>query len=308
MATKNNELTFPAEVIPPISYSYDGSEFQISLIEKVANYCGYDLDESSKVVGEGGGEEGGEGEEEKPTNQPGETYENMWKRIWLAIRYLSLLTCWTDNVNDTFITQTRRQTFSTTDLCGCVNKCSCKDDAIVIPLAYAPRPEQPWVGGFISSVVDGVTTSVAIPAEYLYSHTDFSTDLLYIVRSDFPDVLYRYDWCCPVKRKVTVTLKYNAGYDTIPDGLLVAICPILSKIDSAKIGLNDCAAAMTQVVGLLKRKKVGNTEYEWSDNDAETQKTQTLFTDVFDIALLSEIEAISRCAQAEGVEEIGDVV
>lgn len=290
MDKEDTNLIFPAERIPALPYAYSPeNEMQEALISQIANYCGYEL-------------------QNEETNPDGIKKEDFWRQIWLAIRYLSLLTCWTDNIRDTFFTQTRRQSFTTTDKCGCRNQCSCKDDTIVIPLAYAPRPEQPWVSATMTVVADGIPTVTKIPAEYLHSHTDNSTDLLYIVRKDFDHTLYRYDRCCYSHRKITIILEYNAGYDTLPEGLLAAICPILSKIDSAKIGLNDCAAAMTQVVGLLKRKKVGNTEYEWSDNDSSTQKTQTLFTDVFDIALLSEIEAISRCDQAEGVEEIGDVV
>lgn len=286
----NKELTFPAERIAPLPYEYDSENpLQKAILQRVADYCGYTIyDEEAAPDGV----------------QPAQ----LWQRIWLSIRFLSLLTCWTDGTDDTLITQTRKQSFTAHDICGCKDKCSCTEDAIIIPLEYAPRPIQPWVEGTISVVINGKPDTVKIDAKYLHEHTDPATDRLYIMREDFPNILYRYGRCCFTNRELAIILQYNAGYDAVPEGLLAAICPIMAKIDAAKISLNDCAAAMTQVVGLLRRKKVGNIEYEWSDSDAGTQRTEVLFTDIFDISILAEIESISRCDQATGVEEMGDVV
>ena len=182
----------------------------------------------------------------------------------------------------------------------------------MIPLEYAPLYDAEdcmYVSGTISVVIGGKVVREEIPTDYLYEHTDPYTNKLYIMREDFPDLLlWNHRCCCLCRRNCTITLEYNAGYEVLPDGLLPLICPLLTKIDSAKIGLADCAAAMTQVVGLLKRKKVGNVEYEWSDQDSDTAVTQALFTDLFDVAMMAELEAISRCDDAMSIEEMGDVV
>lgn len=285
-------------VILPLPYEYDENNDRIALmndiIKTIADYCGYNLVS-----------------EENPDGDV--AYAELWKKIWLTLRFLSLSTCWTDGVDDLFIMQTRTQQATANELCGCKpHCCNCDEDQIVIPLDYAPLLDDEkcmYVGATMSVVIGGKVKKVDIDPEYLYEHTDPFTNKLYIMRDDFPDLLYNHSQCCCLcKRRLTITLKYNAGYELLPVGLLPAICPLLSKIDSAKIGLNDCAAAMTQVVGLLKRKKVGNVEYEWSDTDSDTAKTQTLLTDLFNVAVIAEIQSISRCDSALGVEEMGDVI
>lgn len=287
-------------VITPLPYVYDSSDDRVEImngiIEKVADYCGYTLVKE--------GESGAEGEI---------TYAELWSKIWLVLRLFSLITCWTDSTDDLFLMQTRKQQTTTKQLCGCRKDCcNCDEDQVVIPLEYAPLLDDEgcmYVSGTISVVINGVVHREEIPADYLYEHTDPYNNKLYIIRDDFPDLLlWNNRCCCLCRRQCTITIEYNAGYEILPDGLLPLICPLLTKIDSAKVGLADCAAAMTQVVGLLKRKKVGNVEYEWSDNDSDTAVTQSLLTDLFDVSMMAELEAISRCDDASGVDEMGDVV
>ena len=287
-------------IISPLPYKYDAThdwaDVMDEIIEKVADYCGYAL------IREGESAEIGD-----------ITYADLWSKIWLVLRLFSLVTCWTDGVDDLFLMQTRKQQTTAKQLCGCRRDCcNCDEDQIVIPLEYAPLYDAEdcmYVSGTISVVIGGKVVREEIPTDYLYEHTDPYTNKLYIMREDFPDLLlWNHLCCCLCRRNCTITLEYNAGYEVLPDGLLPLICPLLTKIDSAKIGLADCAAAMTQVVGLLKRKKVGNVEYEWSDQDSDTAVTQALFTDLFDVAMMAELEAISRCDDAMSIEEMGDVV
>ena len=284
-------------IISPLPYKYDAThdwaDVMDEIIEKVADYCGYAL------IREGESAEIGD-----------ITYADLWSKIWLVLRLFSLVTCWTDGVDDLFLMQ---QQTTAKQLCGCRRDCcNCDEDQIVIPLEYAPLYDAEdcmYVSGTISVVIGGKVVREEIPTDYLYEHTDPYTNKLYIMREDFPDLLlWNHRCCCLCRRNCTITLEYNAGYEVLPDGLLPLICPLLTKIDSAKIGLADCAAAMTQVVGLLKRKKVGNVEYEWSDQDSDTAVTQALFTDLFDVAMMAELEAISRCDDAMSIEEMGDVV
>lgn len=286
--------------IEPLPYKYDAAhpraEIMDDIVEKVANYCDYALIHTEESAEEGS-----------------ITYAELWAKVWLILRLFSLVTCWTDGTDDLFLMQTRKQQTTTKQICGCRRDCcNCDADQIVVPLEYAPLyddEECMYVGGTISVVINGRVVREEIPADYLYEHTDPYTGKLYIMRDDFPNtLLWNHRCCCLCRRHCTITIEYNAGYDILPDGLLPLICPLLTKIDSAKIGLADCAAAMTQVVGLLKRKKVGNVEYEWSDRDSDTAVTQALFTDLFDVAMLAELEAISRCNDALEVEDMGDVV
>lgn len=287
-------------IIAPLPYKYDAQHERVAImnaiVEKVADYCGYSLIQTDESA------------------ETGDiTYDELWSKIWLVLRLFSLVTCWTDGINDLFLMQTRKQQTTVKQLCGCRRDCcNCDEDQIVIPLEFAPLYDAEdcmYVKGTISVVINGKVHREEISAEYLYEHTDPFTNKLYILREDFPDLLlWNHRCCCLCRRNCTITLEYNAGYELLPDGLLPLICPLLTKIDSAKIGLADCAAAMTQVVGLLKRKKVGNVEYEWSDQDSDTAVTQALFTDLFDIAMMAELEAISRCDDATSIEEMGDVV
>ena len=279
--------------ILPLPYAYSASAERVSvmdnIISKVADFCGYDLSEG------------------------GYTKEELWPRIWIALRLLSLVSCWTDSVDDLFIMQTRKQRTTAKQICGCNRSCcKCDEDLIIIPLEFMPlldNEECMYVGGSISVVVNGIVHRQELDPEYLYQHTDPETGKLYIMRDDFPDILlYRNRCCCLCRRNCTITIEYNAGYENIPNGLLPLICPLLAKIENAKISTSDCASAMTQVIGLLKRKKVGNVEYEWSESKTGTAVTQSLFTDLFDVSLLAELEAISRCDDAAGVEEMGDVI
>jgi hypothetical protein len=206
--------------------------------------------------------------------------------------------------------QCRQQQATANQLCGCTRTCcNCDDDHIIIPLEYAPLDDEPFVEGEITAVVGSQFIKQELTAKYLNDHLDPYTNKLYIMRDDFPDIFYwRNKCCCLCKRKFTITLRYNAGYEKLPSGLLPLVCPILKKIDDAKISLSDCASAMTKTVGLLKRIKNGNIEREWSDKDNGASATDTLLTDIFDVALVAELQAISRCGEISVPEEFGDVI
>lgn len=295
--------------IEPVAYLWDGSERQEALFKQVADFCGYDVPEA--VVEARTNEETGETEEVITNADEITAFKaEWWPKIWQAIRYISNITCWGDADNETFLTSCREQVYHAETVCKCrPTCCNCDEDVIVVPLEYAPFPEKPFVSGLISVVVDGKPQTTEISADYLNEHLDPITGKLYITRDEFPDVLLDGGRCCCLcKRKLAIKIVYNAGYDTIPDGLLPLICPIVAKIDEAKIGLSNCHQAMTQVVGLLKRKKVGNVEYEWSNTDTNSAKTEALYTDIYNLANLDEVMALSRCYLMEEVSEIGDVV
>lgn len=347
----NDELDKPMQVveaIPPLAFEYDPDDTRIQdTIDRVAGFCGYEFTEVPQNPDEEPGvpvplADETPGEEEKDPNieEPGspsepypewesdeldklrEAYKEAlaeyhderkayWGKLWQVIRFISSITCWTDEPNDTFMTQMRKQVYDANQVCGCrPNCCGCDPDEIQIPLDYTPLdPEQPFVGGYITVMINGQPAKEKIPYEYLNSHYDATTGILHIIRDDFPDtLLYRGSCCCLCRRKLTITLIYNAGYSTVPAGLLPLICPLMAKMEDAKMGLSDCANAMTQVAGYLKMKKVGNIQYQWSDTDNNTQKTLALVSDLYNLASLDEVMALSRCLIAETPKEIGDVI
>ena len=109
-------------VINPLPYKYDGehewADMMNEIIEKVADYCGYSL------IHEGESSEEGD-----------ITYADLWSKIWLVLRLFSLVTCWTDGINDLFLMQTRKQQTTVKQLCGCRRDCcNCDDDQIVVTL------------------------------------------------------------------------------------------------------------------------------------------------------------------------------
>lgn len=241
----------------------------------------------------------------------GEKKEEVWRRIWQAIRYLSNHSCWTDSDDDTFIEQCREEQFTAETICGCTRDCcKCDPDQIVLQLSYSPYPINPLVSADVTLMVNGKMTRLNIGHEYLNDHFDPYTGKLYIMRDDFPEFFYSesYGTSCLCKRHLTITLRYNAGYKQIPAGLLTLMCPIMAQIDEAKIPLSDCASAMTKVSGLLKSLKKGDVQYTWSDTDTAASRTNALFTDMFDVALVTELASISRCPQVIIPDEFGDVV
>lgn len=250
---------------------------------------------------------------------------SYWAGVWQAIRFISNVNCWTNNATDTFISQVREQTYDAKQVNPCTRLCChCDEDHIVIPLEYSPLhfqtnitephhfdPESDYafVGGVISAIVNGKLKQVKITSQYLNDHYDPYSEKIYIVRDDFPTILLgqRNECCCLCERGVKITLYYNAGYETIPDALLPLICPILARIADSKLTPNDCAMAMTQVSGLLKSKKVGDVQYTWSEKDTEASKTQALYTELFNIANIAELQSLSRCEIVTAIDA-GEVI
>ena len=280
------------ETIAALPYVYDAENERLNtILEQVAEFCGVEFPED---------------EEERAKKKA-----VYWAKLWQVIRFISNVTCWTEQATDTFITQTRVQHFSVEQVCGCrPGCCKCDEDEILIPLDFAPvAGETPFVSGKIVVFINGEPVSEEIPVDYLNEHYDDATGKLHLIRSDFPDtLLYKNRCCCLCRRKAVITLKYNAGYDFLPAGLLPMMCPLIAKIESSKNGLNDCANTMTEVAGALKFKKIGNIQYQWSDVETTNQKTYSLYTDLYNLSTLDEVYSISRCLIAETPEEMGEVV
>lgn len=237
--------------------------------------------------------------------------KSYWAKLWQVIRFISTITCWTEDADDTFFTQVRKQVYTVEQTSACrPNCCGCDPDQIVIPLDYYPLYcDGPFVKGWITVFINGKPVREEIPYDYLCQHYDPSTGKVWIMRDDFPDtLLYRGGLCCLCRRKCSITILYNAGYESLPAGLLPILCPLMSKIDESKMGMSDCANAMTKVAGYLKFKKVGNIQYQWSDTDTEQSKTLALMTELYNLATVNEVMALSRCMLAEMPEEIGDVI
>lgn len=281
--------------IKALPYTYDEEDERcVSILDVIVDFCGEELPKED------------EGEDKILAAK-----KSLWAKIWQTIRFLSSLTCWTDGVDDTFITQCRTQTYHARQVNACSRHCCrCGEDDIVIPLAYTPLDEDmPFVDAVMAVSINGKIEKTHIPVEYLQEHYDEYTNELHILRDDFPDqLLARGACCCLCERNLTINLKYNAGYDSIPSALLPMMCPLLAKIDDSKMSINDCAVAMTQVSGLLKSKKVGNVQYTWSDKDSEIAKTQALYTELYNLANVAEVFAISRCDIVFGEESAGDVI
>lgn len=269
--------------VPRIYNVEEPDERQTVIIDAVTNFCNID---------------------EEHESLPPEP-EKLWPLIWQTLRIISSITCWDDAPDDLFLTQYRLQSYDAKSTCKCrPNCCDCDDNYIIIPLDYVPYPDEPFVGGTITYREDGEFKTENLTAEYLNAHLNKARHTLYLPRMDF-DFLHH---CCLLcDRDIYIDLEYNAGYDTIPGGLFPVICYILNKVQNGTDD-SDCHDSMTQTSGLLKRKKVGNVEYEWSTQDTTNSKTAMLYSDLHDIGMLAEVLAISRCLAAAQDEEFGCVV
>lgn len=332
----------------PVAYIYDKDDPRVvHITDQVIDFCGYEMTEVPPNPDEepgvplplSGDEPTQDGEDNEGQEIPGspadpypdgesdgllklrEEYKNalaknleereeLWPKIWQAIRYISHLACWTDSDNDTFITSVRHQVEEVSAKCTCTQHCcECDQNVIAIKLDYGPVPRNPFSIAHLSGVYGGEILREVIGHEYLNDHFDPVTGTLYINRRDYPNLLLdKGRPCCLCEHRITIDLEYLAGYDDIPDGILPLVCPIIAKINEAKVAMSSCHQAMTQVAGLLKRKKSGNVEYEWSNVNSDSQKTQTLYTELYNIATLDEVMAISRCYMLDTADEIGDVI
>lgn len=253
-----------------------------------------------------------------------EEKKDYWAKLWQVIRLISTMACWTESHDDTFIIQYRTQRYEAEQTCNCCGRCcNCDEDTVVIPIDYAPlevHPDtalnpierqmkaRPFIKAVISAIVDGKRVEQVVDQDYLNERYDHYTQKLYINREDFADILYANGKCCCLcKRKLTITLWYNAGYYAVPQTILPLICQLMGKIEDSKKPLSDCTAAVTQVSGLLKSMKTGNIQYMWSDRDNALGNTQSLFTEIYNIASMAELFGLSRC-DIINHEEAGDVV
>lgn len=272
------------ETIEPISYVYDPAhpdERQVAILGQVKTYC------------------------QIPETQ---TDSETWAYIWQVLRRISVLDCWADKPNDTFISQVRTQRFELKQVNACCRGCCvCDEDIVKIPLAYEPVVGNGYISGKITVVIGGRIVTQDVDPEYLAEHTDWETGILYINREDFPEILlYRGNCCCLCNRNLRIDLVYNAGYDMIPSGLLPVVCKLLEKVDTNKS--DECASAMSTVAGPLKAKKVGNVEYQWSDADKSIYNINKLVADLDTIGVLGEVMVYSRCSLSDYEAATGAIV
>lgn len=123
--------------------------------------------------------------------------EELWPKIWQAIRYISHLACWTDTDNDTFLTSIRHQIEHVSAKCTCTARCcECDDNVIAIKLDYWPVPKHPFSIAHLSGVYGGEIIREVIDHEYLNDHYDRANNVLYINRRDYPNLLLDHGYPC----------------------------------------------------------------------------------------------------------------
>ena len=136
-----------------------------------------------------------------------------WNLIWQTLRIVSSITCWDDHPEDLFLTQTRLQTYPVrVEHCECLCKL-CDEAFVIIPLEYAPHPEQFMVSARISGMINGKFVRKELDIVDLMMGFDEGRDRLYISKQVFYDLIKAEDKCCSCEYDFTVTLEYNAGYD-----------------------------------------------------------------------------------------------
>lgn len=238
--------------------------------------------------------------------EPELTDAQLWGKLWVVLRRLSLITCWGDKQEDTFIEQVRKQIYDGKQKNLCCQG-HCEESTIKIPLEYEPIADRKYISGEIKLRIEGRFIKEDITPEYLEEHTDWDKGILYIDVSDFLNTLaVKTPGCCGCLFDYSITLLYNAGYATIPSSLVPIICNLISKTDTATNG--DCASSVIKTTGLLRRKKTGNVEYEWGEADLSSQSTDRLMNELVALGFLDDILTVARCDIAEGKITAGDVV
>ena len=84
--------------------------------------------------------------------EPELTDAQLWNKLWVVLRRLSLITCWGDKQEDTFIEQVRKQTYDGKQKDLCCQR-PCEESTIKIPLEYEPIIDRKYINSSENEIV-----------------------------------------------------------------------------------------------------------------------------------------------------------
>lgn len=190
---------------------------------------------------------------------------DLWRNIYFVILKLSKLTCWDDPICGSFITGERAQV-AKVNVAGCV----CFGSIIRFPSRYTPAQDIIDVElTVIGDTLETYTLQDITTAQYIEATNEFfiDTDNIWLdsENNEVTNILHGVSCGCCVK-DFYITIRYNAGYDKIPDCLLDLVCKMICYANSEanKCNTGGCEAYTPAQWGVyLSREQQGDTQFSW---------------------------------------------
>lgn len=191
---------------------------------------------------------------------------DLWRNVYFAILKLSKLTCWDDQVCGSFILGEREQV-AKINVAGCV----CFGSIVRFPARYRPVDSILEVKlTVIGDTVEEYTLQDISTARYIEATDEFFIDTkntwLDGSNNETTDIFHRVSCnCCP--KDFYITIRYKAGYTTIPDCLLDLVCKMIcyANSDANKCNTSGCEAYTPAQWGVyLSREQQGDTSFSWA--------------------------------------------
>lgn len=163
---------------------------------------------------------------------------DLERNVRELINYISSLTCWAKNTCETFLLEERKQLITLDE--DKIECCRCNDAILEVCLAYDKIDPETLQVSLIQ--LDGINkTEYNVSSdEFLY---DDEQDILRLNLGAYISTCSRCICDCRCKRKYTIKLTYEAGYEVIPECLLGMFCDMLHVVyDKNKCSCERCTA------------------------------------------------------------------
>lgn len=197
------------------------------------------------------------------------------------IHLISIMTCWTNSLCETFLNGEREEIFDAER----VNSCTCDRGMLEFEPFYIPIYPETITAKLI--IQKGVTDEVIEIAEEDIGYSETFGN----VRINYQKYLTGDDCCCPENAKLVI--RYVAGYEELPECLLPLFCDMLHIIYDK----NDCSCDKCQ-----------NCTQKYSDDEVEILESndvtieiniQKTFTSLIHYAYTKSLGLMSLCGRKQ---------
>lgn len=197
---------------------------------------------------------------------------NVEELIWLV----SNLTCWSNKPCETLLNSERIEYLDVDEF----DPCSCEGLTLFYPFYYDPIDSKSFDVSLIT--IDGVNEETEkISSEY-YGYSESEGVLRIDVR---PYV--QYGNCGGCKPKYRLMIKYNAGYEIIPECLLQLFCDLLHVIYTK----NNCDCSSCQAC----QSATGEGEIRFDEGDEISPKLLIYMNILIEQAYRRQLGLLSLC-------------
>lgn len=188
------------------------------------------------------------------------------------ITLISVYTCWTGKVCDTFLSAERKEVIDLPD-------CVCECDVFTFEPFYVPFDKDSFTFTLIEQT--GIEETATEITEYVYSEADEN------FRIALPLDNCQCQYVCGCKPNYKLLVTYTAGYELIPDCLLPIFCEALQWIKDKNTC--ECCNKCDPCEDSTERK------YYEIDYTTLTGRMQDYFLNMLTVQYMRELSLISLC-------------